>query len=147
MPKPRKEKTAAEYDREIEIALAQRNVHKTPPLHDIEAWEALQADRKWFRIIENKGNAKGLVGTEGQLAWLATDGDPRAWASSPDRMKVSRIGLRVPGKSSYVFLNPRHVALIHTPTSAEDRAAIEVMLHGLSNVRSGMRKKPRGARG
>lgn len=142
MPRPKKEKTAAEYDREIALALAQRNVHKTPALDDIDAWSVLQADRKWFRVTESKGNAKGHSGTEGQLAWLGVDGDPKALASSPYRQKVSRIGLNVPGRHGYLFLNPRHVALIHTPTSGEDRAAIEVMLHGLSNVRSGMRKRP-----
>lgn len=143
MPKPKKEKTAAELDREIALAISQRNVHKTPALDDIDGWSALQADRKWFRVTESKGNAKGHAGTEGQLAWLGVEGDPKAWASSPYRQKVSRVGLSVPGRHGYLFLNPRHVALIHTPTTGEDRAAIEVMLHGLSNVRSGMRKKPR----
>lgn len=143
MPKPKKEKTPAEYDREIALALAQRNVHKTPALDDIDGWSVLQADRKWFRVTGNKGNAKGHAGTEGQLAWVGVEGDPKAWASSPYRQQVSRIGLNVPERRGYLFLNPRHVALIHTPTTAEDRVSIEVMLHGLSNVgRSGMRKRP-----
>jgi len=139
---PQKEKTPEQYDREIALALAQRDVHKTPALDDVDAWEALQADRKWFRVTSNKGNAKGNVGTEGQLAWVAVEGDPRALGSSPDRLKVSRVGLRVTGRSSYLFLNPRHVTLIPRPTSDEDRIAIEAMSHGISKVFH-LRKKRR----
>lgn len=143
MPRaPKKEKTAENYDREIALALAQRDVHKTPALDDVEAWEALQGDRKWFRVTSNKGNAKGLVGTEGQLAWLGVEGDPKAWASSPDRLKVGRVGLRVAGRSSYLFLNPRHITLIPKPTSGEDRTAIEVMAHGVAKAFH-LRKKRR----
>lgn len=99
-----------------------------------DAMNAAQADRKWFRVIGTKGNAKGNTGVEGRLVWLAVEGNPKAWASSPDALKVSRVGLAVEGRSGLLFLNPRHVIAIAQPTTAEGLVAVEIMCHAFASL-------------
>lgn len=101
---------------------------------DVDAMNAAQASRRWFRVTGSKGNAKGLTGTEGRLVWLAVEGDPRALSSSPDRLKVSRVGLSVEGRTGLLFLNPRHVCAIPGPTTPEERIAIEAFCHNIAKV-------------
>lgn len=82
----------------------------------------------WFRVTGTRGNAKGFTGVQGRLMWVAVDGDPRAWASSPDAERVSRVGLQIEGRTGYLFLNPAHVSPMPAPVSPEMAVAIECML-------------------
>lgn len=101
---------------------------------DPDTMAAAQASRMWYRVTGSRGNAKGLTGTEGRLAWFAVEGSPKALSSSPDRLRVTRVGLIVEGRRGLLFVNVSHISAIPQPSTAEDRVAIEIGLTNLASV-------------
>ena len=89
---------------------------------------------EWFRVTGTRGNAKAHKGIEGRLAWIGIDGDARALSSSPDRLRVTRVGLEVAGRSGYLFVNVNHVSQIPGPTTEEERIGVEIMCLAIAGL-------------
>ncbi len=88
----------------------------------------------WFRITGSRGNAKGHTGKFGQLMWLGIEGNPKAWTSSPDAMRITRIGLKIEGRDGYLFLAPQHVVAVDRPTTDAELISIEVACHAFASI-------------
>jgi hypothetical protein len=87
----------------------------------------------WFRVTGTRGNAKGHYGVEGQLMWIAVEGNANAWPSSPEYPRVTRVGLKIAGRSGYLFLNANHVTWTGGQTSPEALVSIELMCHAFAS--------------
>lgn len=88
----------------------------------------------WFRITGSRGNAKGFTGVEGQLQWLAVEFGVGGYKRALVGNKISRIGLKIAGRNSYLFLNPSHVTAIEAPTTSEGVIAVEIMCHAIASL-------------
>lgn len=104
-------------------------------------YERFSTKGAWFAVTGTRGNAKGLTGAVGKLMWLAIDGDPRALSSSPDRERVSRVGLAIPGRDGLVFLAPNHVARVANTDCAKDAIDPATMEVAVDAIIGGTRSK------
>lgn len=87
-----------------------------------------------YRIVGLGGKVRALFGTEGVIAWIGATGNPKAWDSSPDRFRVARVGLRVAGQTSFVFVDVAHVVRIDRPMTVEDQIMMDAVIGAFATL-------------